>query len=126
MTTATHREVVDATVATEDVMRPQQVPVNMYEAPEALVIVAPLPAVQAADINIELSEHQLRIWAHLRSAAPRTYLLHEWDYGGYERVLDIPEAYGADVEATYTNGQLVIRVFRGEWEGDAKVHPVAH
>lgn len=126
MTTSTHRDIVETTAATEQVMRPQQVPVNVYEAPEALVIVAPLPAVQADDINIEVDAGQVRFWAHLRSAGPREYLLHEWDYGGYERVLDLPDGFGSGVEATYSHGQLVIRILRGVCDGRLSVTPVAH
>lgn len=118
-----HHEVVDATVAVEDTMEPQRVPVKMYEAPEALVIVAPLPAVQPSDVHIELRHERLRFWAHLRSAAPRDYLLDEWDYGGYERELDIPDGYGAGIESTLTNGQLVIRLLRGAFVGDIKGQP---
>ena len=123
MTRPGHHEVVDATVAVEDTMHPQRVPVKMYEAPEALVIVAPLPAVQPSDVHIELRRSSLRFWAHLRSAAPRDYLLDEWDYGGYERDLDIPDGYGAGIEATLTNGQLVIRLLKGAYVGDMKAQP---
>jgi len=35
-------------------------------------------------------------------------------YGGYERELDLPPGFGGGVEATLTNGQLAIRVLRGE------------
>lgn len=108
-----HQEVVDATAATEATMLPQAVPVNVYEAPEALVVVAPLPAVTAGDVTIELRGRRLRFWAHLRSAAPREYLMHEWNYGGYERELDLPDGYGAGVEASLSNGQLAIRVLKG-------------
>ena len=118
-----HHEVVDATVAVEDSMRPQRVPVKMYEAPEALVVVAPLPAVQPSDVHIELRQENLRFWAHLRSAAPRDYLLDEWDYGGYERDIDIPDGYGAGIEASLTNGQLVIRLLKGAYVGDMKAQP---
>jgi HSP20 family protein len=94
-------------------MRPQQVPVNIYETDGALVVVAPLPAVQPQDVNIDLSPGRLRITAHLRSAGPRTYLVHEWDYGGYEREIELPPGYGAGVEARLANGQLAVRVLRG-------------
>ena len=100
-------------------MRPQRVPVKMYEAPEALVIVAPLPAVQPSDVHVELRRGSLRFWAHLRSAAPRDYLLDEWDYGGYEREVDIPDGF----EATLVNGQLVIRLLRGAYSGDIATQP---
>src|SRR5205085_2808448 len=81
----THQEVVDATAAAQATMRPQNVPVNMYETTGAVVVVAPLPAVTAKDVTIELRPGQLRFWAALRSAGPRDFLLREWDYGGYER-----------------------------------------
>ena len=123
MTRPDHHEVVDATVATEDTMTPQSVPVRMYEAPEALVIVAPMCAVQRSDVHIEKRGTTLRFWAHLRSAAPREYLLDEWDFGGYERVLDVPEGFGAGIESTLVNGQLVIRLLRGADVGDMRAQP---
>ncbi|MGH9226450.1 MAG: Hsp20/alpha crystallin family protein [Acidimicrobiales bacterium] len=110
----TRDEVADATAATEAQMRPQAVPVNMYETSGALMIVAPLPAVTAADVTIELRDDCLRFWAHLRSAAPREYLVHEWEYGGYEREVEIPDGFGRAIEASLANGQLAIRILRGE------------
>ena len=123
MTRPEHVEVVDATVATEDAMAPQRVPVKMYEAPEALVVVAPMCAVQRSDVHIEKDGTHLRFWAHLRSAAPREYLLDEWDFGGYERELEVPEGYGAGIEATLTNGQLVIRMLKGADVGEMRTQP---
>ena len=108
-----HAEVVEATEATEDEMRPQNVPVNVYETSGALVIVAPLPAVTADDVSVELAGGKVRFWARLRSAGPREYLIHEWDYGGYEREIELPDGYGAGVEASMANGQIAIRVLRG-------------
>jgi HSP20 family protein len=114
---ATHQEIVDATADAEATMRTQTVPVNMYEAAAAVVIVAPLPGVTPDDVTIELRGRELRFWAHLRSAAPREYVVHEWDYGGYERAVDLPPGYGAGIEATLGNGQLAIRVLTGESPG---------
>jgi HSP20 family molecular chaperone IbpA len=119
----THDEVVEATADAERGMRPQRVPVNVYEATGAMVIVAPLPAVTADDVTIELRPGALRFWAHLRSAGPRDYLTHEWDYGGYEREIDLPDGYGGGVEATLANGQLAIRVLRGEADEQLTVKP---
>jgi HSP20 family molecular chaperone IbpA len=113
----THQATVaEATRATERLMRPQGVPVNVYETDEALVIVAPLPAVQPEDVTLELWPGRLRITAQLRSAPPRRYLVHEWDYGGYERELDLPDGYGSGVAASLANGQLAVRVLRGSLE----------
>ena len=111
---ATHGDVKAATEAAEASMTPQRVPVNVHETTEALVIVAPLPAVTAKDVTVELKPGSVRFWAALRSAGPRDYLVHEWHYGGYEREVDLPAGFGGGVEASLTNGQLVIRVLRGE------------
>jgi HSP20 family molecular chaperone IbpA len=118
-----HRQVTEATAETEATMTPQSVPVNVYETTGALVVVAPLPAVTADDVSIELRGNQLRFWAHLRSAAPREYLVREWEYGGYERVLEVPAGYGSGVEASLANGQLAIRVLRGEPSGPVDAKP---
>jgi HSP20 family molecular chaperone IbpA len=118
-----HQVVVDATAAAEATMRTQNIPINVYETAKALVVVCPLPAVTAQDVTIELRPGALRFWAHLRSAPPREYLTHEWEYGGYERELNLPEGYGGSVEASLTNGQLAIRVMRGQTEDLLTVKP---
>jgi HSP20 family molecular chaperone IbpA len=118
-----HQDVVEATAATEAAMPPQKVPVNVYEATGALVVVAPLPAVTAEDVTVEVRPGTLRFWASLRSAGPREYLVHEWEYGGYEREIDLPEGYGSAVEATLANGQLAVRVLRGEATGPLSIKP---
>ena len=106
-------------------MRPQAVPVNMYETGGALVVVAPMVAVTAEDVTIEFQPGILRFWAHLRSAGPRDYLIHEWEYGGYERQIEVPEGFGSSLEACLSNGQLVIRVLRGEPVGSLTTKPVS-
>jgi HSP20 family molecular chaperone IbpA len=111
---ASHGDVVASTEAVEASMTPQRVPVNVHETTEALVIVAPLPGVTAKDVTVELKPGSVRFWAHVRSAGPRDYLVHEWHYGGYEREVDLPAGFGGGVEARLTNGQLAIRVLRGE------------
>ncbi len=113
-----HDEVVAATDERARSMVPQRVPVNAYTTDGAFVVVAPVPGVLDSDVSIELTEHQVRFWAELRSSGTRDYVIHEWEYGGYERELDLPPGYGSDVEASLTNGQLVVRVLRGEFGGD--------
>lgn len=114
---ASHEDVAQSTSATEAAMAPQSVPVNAYVTSGALVVVAPMAAVTSQDVTVELHPGQpacLRFWARVRSAGPREYLVHEWEYGGYERQLELPEGYGGGLEASLKNGQLVVRVLRGE------------
>ena len=67
---------------------------------EAMVLVAPDARPCAAeDVCVELRpgdrRRRVRFWAHVRSAGPREYLVHEWEYGGYERQLDCRPASAA-------------------------------
>ncbi|MGH9112043.1 MAG: Hsp20/alpha crystallin family protein [Acidimicrobiales bacterium] len=112
-----------ATESAERLMRPQQVPVNIYEATDALVVVAPLPAVRPDDVTVDLTPGRLRFTARLRTAAPKDYLVHEWDYGGYERELDLPDGFGGGVHASLANGQLAVRVLRGDATGRTSITP---
>ena len=120
---SSHEAVVEATADTERTMAPQRVPVNVYEATGALVVVCPMPAVKADDVTVELGPSTLRFFARLRSAPPKDYLVHEWEYGGYEREVDLPEGFGGGVEATLTNGQLAVRVLRGSADAVIKITP---
>ena len=122
---SSHDAVVEATADTERTMAPQRVPVNVYETTGALVVVCPMPAVKAADVTVELGPGTLRFFARLRSAPPKEYLVHEWEYGGYEREVDLPEGFGGGVEATLANGQLVIRVLRGECDAPVSISPAS-
>jgi HSP20 family molecular chaperone IbpA len=122
---ATHEEVAAATARTAETMHVQVVPVNVYETSASLVVIAPLPAVTAADVTVEIRPGKLRFHALLRSAGPRTYLLHEWEYGGYEREIELPEGFGSSIESSLANGQLVIRVLRGDLTESVTIHPTA-
>jgi HSP20 family molecular chaperone IbpA len=103
----------------------QRVPVNLYETTEALVLVAPMPAVGAQDVEITRDGDRLRLRAELRSAAPRDYVLHEWEYGLYERELTIPEGFDGAMTATLGRGQLALSIKRGTdgAAGPTTVHP---
>ena len=101
--------------------RPQSMPVNMYESDGAIVIVAPLPGVMADDVEIEVHADRVRIWADCRSLAPKDYLLHEWHYGPYERVVELPEGFEGEPAASFGNGQLAVRIGRGGSRPDVLV-----
>ncbi len=94
-----------------------QVPVNVYEAGEALVVVAPLPGVRPEDVEVSFDGARLRIAAGMRSPAAKDYLVHEWHYGPYEREVALPDGFGGGGTATFGNGQLAIRLTRGDGSG---------
>jgi HSP20 family molecular chaperone IbpA len=113
----TQQAVEEYTAAVDDATPPQPVPVNMYETTEAVVVVAPLPAVMPSDVEVEVAGRTLTIRAALRTAAPKRYILSEWSYGPYERTVELPEGFGRSVDASMANGQLAVRVLRGDPEG---------
>jgi HSP20 family molecular chaperone IbpA len=125
ITRPSHEEVRATTAETARSMTPQRVPVNAYETPGAFVIVAPFPAVTEHDVSVELTADGVRFWAELRSAGPRDYVIHEWEYGGYERSVETPAGFGSGVEASLTNGQLVVRVLAGDFTAKQLVHPTS-
>lgn len=92
---------------------PQQIPLNVYETTEAVVIVAPMPGVRADDVQVSVDDDgHLHLSARLRTAAPKDYLLHEWDYGAYDRTYELPDGFEGAVTASLGNGQLAVRVER--------------
>ncbi|MBW3642467.1 MAG: Hsp20/alpha crystallin family protein [Actinobacteria bacterium] len=92
---------------------PQQVPVNLYETEQAIVLVAPLPGVMPDDITVTVEGRSVHLAADLRTEAIKDYLLHEWHYGPYQRSVELPEGFGGEAEATFANGQLALRIERG-------------
>ena len=102
-----------ADTSTNTPMEGQRVPVNMYEADEALVVVAPLPGVMPSDLDVTVEGRQLTIRAAMRTMAPKDYLLHEWHYGPYERTVNLPDGFGGEATGSFGNGQLAVRVKRG-------------
>ena len=120
-----HDEVRATTDEAARSMSPQSVPVNAYEAVGAFVIVAPFPAVTAKDVTVSLSAAGVRVCADLRSAGPREYAIHEWDYGGYDRFVETPAGFGSAIEATLNNGQLVVRVLSGDFTVEQRIHPTS-
>jgi HSP20 family molecular chaperone IbpA len=99
------------------------VPVNVYEADEALVIVAPLPGVMPTDVEVVVDGTEVTIRAAMRSPAPKDYLVHEWHYGPFERTLDVPPGYGGECKASFGNGQLAVHLGRGDSAATQVVRP---
>ena len=52
-----------------------------------------------------------------------SFVLNEWEYGGYEREIDVPPGFGSGLEASLANGQLAVRVLRGDPVDQLSVQP---
>src|SRR3954447_538893 len=96
----------------------QRVPVNVFETDDALVIVAPMPGVMADDVEIVVDADSLTMRADLRATAPgKRHVMHECDYGGYERSVPLPGVFHGEVTASLGNGQLAVSVARAGSRG---------
>lgn len=90
----------------------QRIPVNVYETDNAVVVVAPMPGVMPDDVEIAVEGQRLSIRAELRTDAPKRYLVHEWEYGAYERTVELPIDAPGPVTASLGNGQLAVSLRR--------------
>jgi HSP20 family protein len=89
----------------------QRIPINVYETTEDIVLAAPMPGIDADNVDIEVVGSTVTLRATLRGPgqADRKYLLHEWTYGPYERTVILPvEVDGEHANATHGNGILVV------------------
>jgi HSP20 family protein len=100
---------------------PQRIAVNGYTTDEAIVLVAPMPGVVPEDVEIVVDGTHVTLRAALRTDAPKPYFLHEWEYGDYERTVELPEPVGAPVTATLGHGQLAVSLHRSTGNGHAFV-----
>jgi HSP20 family molecular chaperone IbpA len=104
----------------------QLVPVRMYEGDGRLMVVAPMPGLEAEDISVSLRKDLLVIRGEYRGPhqAERDLLIAEWAIGPYYRDLQLPQPVdGTRTNATYGNGVLVLampKLVAGEDGSDAE------
>ena len=90
----------------------------------AVVLVAPLPGVLADAMLIDVEHDWVNIKSKQRTRAEKDYTTHNWHYGPYERMVSIPKAFGGAASATFGNGQLAVRIERGDGrDGKVVVRP---
>jgi HSP20 family protein len=99
----------------------QSVPVNVFEAEDFLMIIAPMPGLHEEDVDITVRGNTLtlegRERADLKPESGKRYVRHEWRYGPYRRMIELPYAVDANsAEATFDNGVLTVRVQKAETE----------
>jgi HSP20 family protein len=99
----------------------QTVPVNVFEAEEILMILVPMPGLQDEDVDITVRGNTLTVEgrerADLKPESGKRYLRHEWRYGPYRRMIELPYAVDANsAEATLGNGVLTVRLQKAETE----------
>jgi HSP20 family protein len=88
-----------------------QIPINLTEARDDLVLHAPMPGAEPEDILITIDEKTITLHASPRGmlAEDKTMLRHEWRIGDYHRTIELSYPIdSARVNATYRNGVLTV------------------
>ncbi len=89
-------------------------PMDIYETPEEIIILAEIAGVSKEHLEVEINRKAVKIHGK-RLEIPRiensTYRLAEIQYGQFERILFLPAPIDTDnVTASYLNGFLHIRL----------------
>lgn len=97
------------------------VPLDVYATEQALTIIASLPGIDPADIEISVLGEQVTLKGSIVSvtrseeARDATWFLHELPRGTFTRVLTLPFEVDADAaEATFDNGMLRLTLPRAD------------
>lgn len=84
-------------------------PVDIYETPEALVLVADMPGVDEKAVDVTLEKNVLTIYGHIEPQLPDGHTLsyREYGIGDYQRSFTISnEIDWEHIEGTVKNGVL--------------------
>lgn len=98
-----------------------EIPVNLTQAREDLVLHAAMPGTEPENILITIDRETVTLHSSARGTLSRdsVALVQEWKIGEYHRVLTLPYAVDSKrANATYSNGVLTISLPRSE-------HPTA-
>jgi HSP20 family protein len=90
--------------------------VDIFETPEALVLVADMPGVSGDQVSIDLNENLLTIHGRVTPPAEqRTLLAQEYAVGDYYREFQVGEMIDQDkIEASVRNGVLTLTLAKAE------------
>lgn len=90
---------------------------DIYETEDHVVVVADMPGVPPADVDVNLERRVLTIRGHVRRQAHDGYRrVHaEYGEGDYERVFTLSEEIDRDrIEASHKNGVLTLKMPKAE------------
>jgi HSP20 family protein len=89
----------------------QTVPVRVYQGNGRIMVAAPLPGMEPADISVTVCGDKLTIHGALRGPRQdqRDLMTNEWAIGPYFREVNLRQpVHSALTNATYGNGVLVV------------------
>jgi len=92
-----------------------QPPVDIYETPEGLVVLADLPGMAPSDLEIRLEDHTLTIQGKAQHAFTREPVYREYELGKFFRQFELGEQVDqGKIAAQFRHGVLTLRLPRAE------------
>lgn len=124
------RRIVDFPESFRDLIEDTDLKVEEFEDDGHLVVRAEMPGIDPEqDVEITMSDHMLRLHAERRTeerTEDKKGYRSEFRYGSFSRTLRLPSgATESDVEATYTDGILEVRIPIDETQAEARKIPIA-
>ena len=89
----------------------QNIPVRIYQSDNHIMLMAPMPGLEAEDISVTIAGELVTIRGEERGPRQheRDLIVDEWTVGPYFREVSLPEdVNGVLTNATYGNGVLVL------------------
>lgn len=99
-------------------------PVNVFQQGDDLLVVAEMPGVAKADLEISVKRNQLRIAGKKRANYGDGISVHrqERSFGSFDRTFTMPlDIDGENVRAEYRDGILALSLSRAEHEKAKKI-----
>jgi len=92
-----------------------QPPVDIYETPEGLVLLADLPGMAPSDLEVRLEDHTLTIQGKAHHALTREPIYREYELGNFFRQFELSEQVDqGKINARFRHGVLTLRLPRAE------------
>lgn len=114
VTTTAGKEVA-ATPGTREESRFLTPPVDIYETPDGLIVVADLPGVEKENLQIRIENGILTIKAHPADGLPGSAIYNEFSLLDYFRQFELPaEVDQEKIAANLKNGVLTLHLPKAE------------
>ena len=100
---------------TRDQERYIQPPVDIYELPEGLVLLADLPGVAPGDLNVRLEDNILTIQAKAHNAVNAEPIYREFELVNFFRQFELSDEVDQEkITARINNGVLILELPKAE------------
>ena len=100
-----------------------QPPVDIYETPEGLVLLADMPGVALNDLEVRLEENVLTIQGKAKHAVESEPIYREFELANFFRQFELSDQVDQEkISARLNNGVLMLQLPRAEQAKPRQIH----